>query len=210
VASRKSLKKLTLLRSFSVSVVFFCLLVFVYSVAPAAGAEKEAVPSYGQGPHEVLIFSDYFCPPCQALEPKLEPVLDALYKQGSVKITFVDTPMHRETPLFAKFYLYAAKAAPDYRAAVRARQVLFALAGKENVFWMDERIEESFRKEKVPFSPFDFRTVQPALNGLIKQHRVDATPTCVILSPGAKAEKHTGAGDILKGLTSLQTTLGMK
>ena len=206
----KSLKKLTLLRSFSVSVGFFCLLVFVYSVAPAAGAEKEAVPSYGQGPHEVLVFSDYFCPPCQVLEPKLEPVLDALYKQGSVKITFVDTPMHRETPLFAKFYLYAAKATPDYRAAVRARQVLFALAGKENVFWMDERIEEAFRKEKVPFSPFDFRTVQPALNGLIKQHRVDATPTCVILSPGAKAEKHTGAGNILKGLTSLQTTLGMK
>jgi thiol-disulfide isomerase/thioredoxin len=210
VASRKSMKMLTLLRSFSVSVLFLCLLVIICSIAPAAGAEKEAVPSYGQGAHEVLIFSDYFCPPCQALEPKLEPVLEALYKQGSVKITFLDTPMHRETPLFAKFYLYAAKATPDYRAAVRARQVLFALAGKENVFWMDERIEEAFRKEKIAYTPFDFRTVQPALNGLIKQHRVDSTPTCVILSPGAKAEKHTGAGDILKGLTSLQTTLGMK
>ena len=145
------------------------------------------------GPHEVLIFSDYFCPPCQALEPKLEPVLDALYKQGNVKIRFVDTPMHKETPLFAKFYLYAAKAAPDYRAAVRARQVLFALAGKENVFWMDERIEEAFRKEKIAFTPFDFRTVQPELNGLITQHRVDSTPTCVILSPGKKAQEvHRG------------------
>ncbi|NTV53960.1 MAG: thioredoxin domain-containing protein [Syntrophaceae bacterium] len=210
MANRKSLIKPTMLRSFAVSVVFFCLFIFIGSVTPAARADNETIPSYGRGPHEVLIFSDYFCPPCQALEPKLEPVLDALYKQGSVKITFVDTPMHRETPLFAKFYLYAAKATPDYRTAMRARQVLFALAGKENVFWMDERIEEAFRKEKVPFSPFDFRTVQPALNGLIKQHRVDATPTCVILSPGAKAEKHTGAGDILKGLTSLQTTLGMK
>ena len=55
MASRKSLKKLTLLRSISVSVVFFCLLVFISSVAPAAGAEKETIPSYGQrpprGPH---------------------------------------------------------------------------------------------------------------------------------------------------------------
>jgi len=210
VASRKSMKMLTLLRSFSVSVVFLCLLAIICSIAPAAGAEKEAVPSYGQGPHEVLIFSDYFCPPCQALEPKLEPVLDALYKQGSVKITFVDTPMHRETPLFAKFYLYAAKAAPDYKAAMRARQVLFALAGKENVFWMDDRIEEAFRKEKIAYTPFDFRSVQPALNGLIKQHRVDATPTCVILSPGKKARKYTGTDEILKGLASLQTTLGKK
>jgi thiol-disulfide isomerase/thioredoxin len=210
VACRKSLKELTLLRSFSVSVVFFCLFVFIISVAPAAGAEKEAVPSYGQGPLEILIFSDYFCPPCQALEPKLEPVLNALYKQGNVKIRFVDTPMHKETPLFAKFYIYAAKAAPDYGAAVRARQVLFALAGKENVIWMDERIEEAFRKEKVAFTPFDFRTAQPEINRLIREHKVDSTPTCVILSPGKKARKYTGAEDILKGLTSLQTGLGKK
>ena len=210
MSSRKSMKMLTLLRSFSASVVFFCFIVFIISVAPAAGAEKETIPSYGQGPREVLIFSDYFCPPCQALEPQLEPVLDALYEQGRVKITFVDTPMHRETPLFAKFYLYAAKAAPDYRAAMRARQVLFALSVQENVFWMDERIEEAFRKEKIAFTPFDFRTVQPALNGLIKQHRVDATPSCVILSPGAKTQKFTGADDILKGLRSLQAAPGMK
>jgi thiol-disulfide isomerase/thioredoxin len=210
VANRKPLKMLTLLRTFSVSAVFFCLLVFIGSVAPAAGADNETIPSYGGGPREVLIFSDYFCPPCRALEPKLEPVLDALYKQGNVKIRFVDTPMHKETHLFAKFYLYAAKATPDYRSAMRARQVLFALAGKENVFWMDERIEEAFRKEKIAYTPFDFRSVQPALNGLIKQHRVDATPTCVILSPGKKARKYTGTDEILKGLASLQTTLGKK
>lgn len=205
MASRKSLKKSTLLRSVSVSVVFFCLLVLIIIIAPAAGAEKEAVPSYGQGPREVIIFSDYFCPPCQALEPKLEPILDALYKQGNVKIRFVDTPMHKETPLFAKFYLYAAKATPDYRSAMRARQVLFALAGKENVFWMDERIEEAFRKEKIAYTPFDFRSVQPALNGLIKEHRVDATPTCVILSPGKKAQKFIGPDDIMKGLDTIRT-----
>jgi thiol-disulfide isomerase/thioredoxin len=210
VASRNSMKMLTLLRSFSVSVVFLCLLVIICSIAPAIGAEKEAVPSYGQGPHEVLIFSDYFCPPCQALEPKLEPVLDELYKQSIAKIRFVDTPMHRETPLFAKFYLYAAKAAPDYRAAMRARQVLFALAGKENVLWMDERIEEAFRKEKIAYTPFDFRAAQPELNRMIREHRVDSTPTCVILSPGKNAQKFTGADDILKGLKSLQTTRGMK
>jgi thiol-disulfide isomerase/thioredoxin len=200
------MKELTLLRSISASVVFFFFVVFIISVAPAAGAEKEAIPSYGQGPREVLIFSDYFCPPCQALEPKLEPVLDALYKQGNVKIRFVDTPMHKETPLFAKFYLYAAKTAPDYRAAVRARQVLFALAGKENVFWMDERIEEAFRKEKIAYTPFDFRTVQPALNVLIKQHRVDSTPTCVIKYSDSDTRKYVGEMEILKGLAAIRPT----
>ena len=71
MVNRKSLNESTLLRTFSIPVVIFCLLVYICSVTPAAGAEKEAIPSYGQGPREVLIFSDYFCPPCQALEPKL-------------------------------------------------------------------------------------------------------------------------------------------
>jgi thiol-disulfide isomerase/thioredoxin len=204
VASRKSLTILTLRRSVCASVVFFCLLVFIFFVAPAAGAENETIPSYGRGPREVLIFSDYFCPPCQALEPKLEPVLDALYKQGNVKIRFVDTPMHKETPLFAKFYLYATKAAPDYGAAIRSRQILFSLAKKENVLWMDERIEEAFRKEKVAFTPFDFRTTQPELNRLIREHRVDSTPTCVIKYSAADTRKYVGEMEILKGLAALR------
>ena len=147
---------------------------------------------------------DYFCPPCQALEPKLEPVLDALYKQGHVRIRFVDTPMHKETPLFAKFYLFAAKAAPDYRSAMRARQVLFALAGKEDVLWMDERIEGAFRKEKIAFTPFDFRTAQPELNRLIREHRVDSTPTCVIKYSDSDTKKYVGEMEILKGLAALR------
>lgn len=204
MASRKSLKKLTLLRSFSVPVVFLSLIVFICAIVPFAGADHETIPSYGRGPCEVLIFSDYFCPPCQALEPKLEPVLDALYQQGNVKIRFVDTPMHKETPLFAKFYLYAAKATPDYRSAMRARQVLFALAGKENVFWMDERIEEAFRKEKVAYTPFDFRTAQPELNRLIREQRVDSTPTCVIKYSDSDTRKYVGEMEILKGLAAIR------
>jgi len=202
VASRKSLNEWTLHRFFSLSAFF--LFVFIISVTSVAGADNETIPSYGRGPHEVLIFSDYFCPPCQALEPKLEPVLDALYKQGNVKIRFVDTPMHKETPLFAKFYLYAAKATPDYRSAMRARKVLFTLAGKENVFWMDERIEEAFRREKVAFTPFDFRTAQPELNRLIREHRVDSTPTCVIKHSDSDTRKYVGEMEILKGLAAIR------
>ena len=208
--TRSALKKTIQFPAFLLIVVFCCLFLSFLFPAPAVDADPGSIPPFGNGRHEVLIFSDYFCAPCQALEPKLEPVLDALYKQGNVKIRFVDTPMHKETPLLAKFYLYAAKAAPDYRAAVRARQVLFALAGRENVFWMDEKIEEAFRKEKVAFTPFDFRTAQPEINRPIREHRVDATPTCVIVSPGAKARKYTGAGEILKGLQTPQSTMGMK
>ena len=202
--ARSALKKTHLFLPFLLPVVFCYLFITFISPAPAADTDKGNIPSYGQGPREVLIFSDYFCPPCQALEPKLEPVLDELYQKGNVKIPFVDTPMHKETLLFARFYTM-----PPRRWRLRGcnacHAVLFALAGKENVFWIDERIEETFRKEKIAFTPFDFRTVQPELNRLIREHRVDATPTCVILSPGAEARKYIGADDILKGLTTIRT-----
>jgi len=47
----------------------------------------------GSGLTEVLIFTDYFCPPCQAVEPFLEKALADLYRSG-VKVTFVDKPIH--------------------------------------------------------------------------------------------------------------------
>ena len=86
---------------------------------------------------------------------------------------------------------------------MRARQVLFALAEKENVIWMDERIEEAFRKEKIPFTPFDFRTAQPELNRLIREHRVDSTPTCVIKYSASDTRKYVGEMEILKGLAAI-------
>ena len=128
--ARSASKKTHLFRAFLFPIVFCYLFITSISPAPAVDADKGSIPSYGQGPHEILIFSDYFCPPCQALEPKLEPVLDELYGKGSVNITFVDTPMHRETLLFAKFYLYAAKASPGLQVSRAGQAGSLRIGGK--------------------------------------------------------------------------------
>ena len=50
----------------------FVVLTFSGSATPAYGAERPSAPSYGNVPYELIIFTDYFCPPCQSVESEME------------------------------------------------------------------------------------------------------------------------------------------
>ena len=90
------------------------LFTFSGSVTPAYGFDSTgSIPSLGKGPYEVVIFADYFCPPCKRIDTKAEPLLKELLATNKVKITFVDVPFHSATPIYAKYYLYAANANSD-------------------------------------------------------------------------------------------------
>jgi len=93
-----------------------CLLIILLGAAVAGFAflgaahaqEREApFPQYGTGPVQVFIYTDYFCPPCRAMEPLAEPVLQDLLKRNRITLTFIDVPFHRLTPLYAKYFLSA-------------------------------------------------------------------------------------------------------
>jgi thiol:disulfide interchange protein DsbA len=49
-------------------------------------------------------------------------------KRGVINITFVDTPVHKETTLYAKYFLYILNEKKDFNHALRARAVLFEAA----------------------------------------------------------------------------------
>jgi len=86
----------------------FLILTFSGPVAPAYGASKSVVPSYGDGTYEVLIFTDYFCPPCQDLEKELDLLLEPVLTRGGVTVTFVDMPIYKTTVMYVRYFLYAA------------------------------------------------------------------------------------------------------
>ncbi len=72
---------------------FFVFLTFTGSVTPAYGQDKSsAILSLGKGSYEVLMFSDYFCPPCRRIDTKAEPLLKNCWKQAKLKLTFIDVP----------------------------------------------------------------------------------------------------------------------
>jgi len=159
-------------------------------------------PSYGSGSVEVRLYSDYFCPPCRTLEPLAEPILKDLLKRNIIRLTLVDVPMHEESPLYSRYFLYALKSRNNADHGLHVRNVLFnAAAGKD--FLTAKKIEELFRNKKIPFTVFDPKPVFDRFNALLGEDQLRGTPMCVIVKAGKK-ETFVGGMDILNALKALR------
>ena len=196
------------LMTFVVIGYLFVVVTFSGSATPAYGAEKSLVPSYGCGQYEMIIFTDYFCPPCQRIESEIDPFLNEILSHGGVKVTFVDLPTHQETRLYAKYFLYAAKAERKYEKILHARRVLFSLAKNGNAL-NEEDLKNALNEQNIPFTPYNVKPVYPLLNKIINTHKVRATPTCVIKYSDTDVRKYTGTFEIQNGLAMLRATLGI-
>lgn len=182
----------------------FTVLTFSGSVTPAYGLEKPPVPSFGKGPQEVIIFTDYFCSPCRQLEPFIEPVLEELLSEGRVKVSFVDVPMHKLTPLYARYFLYAYNSAGSFRDVLHSRKVLFVLAAG-NSAPDEEKLAASLQARGVKFQALNLSTAYDQLNRMIRRHNVRSTPTCVIKYSDSDVRTYSGTDEIRQGLTLLQS-----
>lgn len=193
---------------------------FEGSVTPAY-AEELPLPTFGTGRTQVRLYTDYFCAPCRALEPQLEPAIKSLVRKGVITVMFVDTPVHPHTTLYAKYFLYAlnaqkdaadgtgkkalprgkgSKVAANFDEALRIRSVLFD-AAKENVT-DKEKLEGFVRKRGVEIRPFDAKPVFDLLSNYLKEDQINSTPTCVIYQNGKK-ERFIGPA-MLKALEALR------
>ncbi len=200
------LNKLPLLL-FSILGYLTVLFTFSGSVTPSfAQVSTGTVPSLGKGPYEVMMFTDYFCPPCYRIDTKAESLMKELLATGKVKITFVDVPFSRATPTYAKYYLYTANADSGMDNILRVRNLLFEAAQVKNIEKEDALI--AFLKEKNVFwKEMDEKLVLPLLSAVIKEHKVNATPTCVIKYSASDVKKFVGDDKIWDGLTKLKTHL---
>ena len=185
----------------------FIILTFSGSATPAYGAEKATLPSYGSGKYEMIIFTDYFCPPCQNLESEIDPALHEFLARGGVRVTFVDLPIHKETVLYAKYFLYATKAGKSYKKVLNARRVLFSLA-KNRAALNEDDLKKALKAQGVSLTPYDLTPVYPALNTYINTHKVKSTPTCVVMYSNTDIRKYSGTAEIQSGLAMLRSTLG--
>jgi hypothetical protein len=191
---------------FAVMGYLFMSLAFSGSATPAYGQDKTAVPSWGSGRYELLVFTDYFCHPCQSLEAQLEPALEDILSKRGAKVTFIDLPIYKLTPLYNKFFLYAARTGGDYSAILHARRVLFNLA-KTLAAADDAALAKAFLAEGVAFKPFDVEPVQASFNGIIKKHKVDSTPTCVIKYSAQDIRTYHGPQEIMAGIATLRKSM---
>lgn len=198
------IKKLPLL---IVSVLGYFVILFTFSgsVTPAYGQERTpTVPSLGKGAYEVILFTDYFCPPCKRIDTQAELVMKELLASGKVKITFVDVPASPATPIYARHYLYAVNAGASDEEIFRIRKILFKAAQEKNIE-TKESLTGYLKEEKIVWKEFDEKPVFQMLSNLIKGNRINRTPTCVIRYSPTDVKKYVGLDEIWDGLAILKS-----
>lgn len=194
------MKKLLLSVSLCAWAVFFFL-----GPAPVSGSEKPSTDmfllSFGKGKIEARFYSDYFCSACKALEPNIEYLLSDLVKRNIITVTFVDTPLHKQSALYARYFLYVLNARKEIGHALKARSALFD-AAHQNIT-DKEKLEAFLASKGIKFKPFDPRPVFTMLQQYLKSDQVRATPTCVVIN-GDKKDFYQGGANITKILESLK------
>lgn len=191
-------KKIFITISVVLGFILFSIL-FKGSTTPAY-AEDILLPSFGNGQIKVRLYTDYFCNPCKALEPKLEPVITDLVKRGIINITFIDTPVHTQTSLYARYFLYILNENKEFDHALCARSILFE-AVKEKITG-SEKLEAFINKKGLRFKPFDAKPTFGVFSSYLKEDKINETPTCIIYN-GGKKDRFTGL-DIIKAFNSLR------
>lgn len=179
----------------------FCILVLMLGVACPAG--ETVVPAFGEGKINVRLYTDYFCPPCRDMEPDIEPILTELVREKLIRLTFVDTPFYRSSPLYARYFLYAMNEKNTLDNAFFVRRSLIEAAKKQ--IYDAQKLEAFLNERKIGFRSYDVKPVFSTLSGYLKQDNIEKTPTCLIEKNG-KTHKYEGKPDITDALGKLRQT----
>jgi len=179
----------------------FSLLLFFITLPQGAFAQEEKsiyLPTFGKGNIKIRLYTDYFCGPCQQLEPQIEGLLKTLIEKHIITITFIDVPFSQYSSMYVKHFLYALNKKKSLYYALKTRKVLFS-AAKEKIIEANG-LMAYLKQNNIYIKPFDEKGVYQIFeNYLNKEDKINATPTCVIIEDGKK-EFFKGVNDITNAL----------
>jgi thiol:disulfide interchange protein DsbA len=181
---------------------FLAFLIFFEGMVTPVYAGDTLVPTFGSGPVQVRLYTDYFCGPCSALEPQIAKSIEDLVKKKTIRITFIDTPIHRETPLYARYFIYICGEQKDFSRILSARQTLFDAARKG--IRDPEALETHLAGHGIRFKRMDVKPTFDVLNGYLKEEGIRATPTLTVMKDGKK-ETFVGVPDIARAMAGLES-----
>ncbi len=182
----------------------FCLMVLTFTGRTLPVYAAETGPrSYGTGGTEIRVYTDYFCGPCSKAEPRVEKLIEEIVRKGKGRIVFIDTPIHQETILYAKYFIFAMAAANnDIATANRIRRTLFEAAGAG--IRTPAGLEEFLKARGVRTALQNTAPFFRQYTEYITTDKVKSTPTIVVVTPAGKAS-YGGGDDIVKTLEKIST-----
>ena len=181
---------------------FLIFLIFFEGMVTPVYAGDTVVPSFGSGPVQVRLYTDYFCGPCSSLEPQIEKSIEELVEKKIISITFIDTPIHQETKLYARYFIYICSEQKDFRKIMSARHTLFEAA--RNRITDPEKLEAHLAKNGIPFKRIDVKPTFDVLSGYLREEGVRSTPTLTV-HKGGKRETYMGVPNIAQAVADLKS-----
>ncbi len=192
-------RKRLIVSSMVIALVLFSI-VFRGSATPAY-ADDTPLSAFGKGKVAVRLYTDYFCSPCKAMEPSLEPVITDLVQKNIVTFTFVDTPFYQLSSLYVRYFLYALNEKKDFGHGIAVRNALIEASNKK--IGDAAKLEEFLKEKGIKIKPFDPKPTFDLFGKYLRDDKIKATPSCVIEKDG-KMETSVGGFDIIQALQKLK------
>ena len=192
-------KKKLIIASAITALVLFSV-VFKGSATPAY-AEEVPLSAFGGGKTAVRLYTDYFCSPCKAMEPSLEPVVADLVKSNMATVILIDTPFYQLSSLYARYFLYALNEKKDLENALTVRNALIEASNRK--IYEAAKLEAFLNEKGIKMKPFDVKPTFDMFARSLRGDSIKATPSCVIEKDGKK-ETFVGGSDIIQALQRLK------
>ncbi|WP_232279027.1 thioredoxin domain-containing protein [Geotalea uraniireducens] len=146
-------------------------------------------------PTTVYFVSDWFCPGCRRLEPKIEKMYPALARQ--TRIAFIDYPIHPETSNYTPYNLQFLVYEKD--KYIQLRRALSELSMKVKAP-SNEQVQAAVAPYGVKLRQLNFMDVMNGVKqneSIYRGYGVNATPTVVVANEKTKKRKLlVGDGEI--------------
>lgn len=191
-----------------IAVMVVALVVGTIAATFGVARESQAALDFSLGkaksPVTVYFISDWFCPVCQKVEPRIEQIYAHVAKEA--RIAFIDYPIHAETnnftPYNLQFLAFEKEKYPKLRAA------LAELAQKTKTP-TPEQVQAAVTPYGVTLRQMNYADILYGLQANLTTYRgfgVMATPSVVIAN--AKTKKHKVlVGDRQITLPAIQAAL---
>lgn len=171
--------------------LLIALVVFFY--APNGVYANTYSLTYGSGSAQIILFSDYFCPPCQMLEEGIDDALTELIKSGRFKVTFIPVPTTRLS-LGVTIHLLSHTIGRPYTQVLPMRKTLYARAKANKITSAEvsQWVTEAKNGKNMQDIAANVKTIQDTIN----YYEVKSTPTCIVITPNGQAIRYEGVVDV--------------
>lgn len=168
------------------------------------GVEKEVEASEANiylGKHSsnttVYIISDWFCPGCRKIEPEIEKVFPEI--SATVKVAFVDMPVHKESSNFTPYNLqFMTYEKPKY---IKLRHILDEIS-RTTKSPTEAQVQSAVARLGVILKPPNYVEIMNGFKyfeSIYRDFGVKSTPTVIVENRKTKKKKvMVGSNDINK------------